>query len=206
MEQINAPIVLFAYNRPIHTQKVLDSLALCEESIQSDIYIYCDGAKDNVDEMGLKNIHQVRQIVNSENRFKKVDWMSTTKTAELAKILVDTTYYGWLINYAQITKMICEKENVELIIDKVELVENVLPFRREGNFYCMSHEDEGFVNGEWKKGETTARNEKRFVTEMQQKKINYKEDGLNKILEVLDIVNVDETIYPNTMFINVKTK
>ena len=44
-----------------------------------------------------------------ENRFEKVDWMSTTKTAELAKILVDTTYYGWLINYAQITKMICEK-------------------------------------------------------------------------------------------------
>ena len=50
--------------------------------------------------------------IKLENRFKKIDWMSTTKTAELAKILVDTTYYGWLINYAQITKMICEKENV----------------------------------------------------------------------------------------------
>ncbi len=48
-----------------------------------------------------------------EKRFQKVDWMSTTKTAELAKILVDTTYYGWLINYAQITKMICEKEGVD---------------------------------------------------------------------------------------------
>ncbi len=51
--------------------------------------------------------------INLENRFEKIDWMSTTKTAELAKILVDTTYYGWLINYAQITKMICEKENVD---------------------------------------------------------------------------------------------
>ena len=48
-----------------------------------------------------------------ENRFEKIDWMSTTKTAELAKILVDTSYYGWLINYAQITKMICEKENID---------------------------------------------------------------------------------------------
>ena len=48
-----------------------------------------------------------------ENRFEKIDWMSTTKTAELAKILVDTTYYGWLISYAQITKMICEKEGVD---------------------------------------------------------------------------------------------
>ena len=48
-----------------------------------------------------------------ENRFEKIDWMSTTKTAEHAKILVDTTYYGWLINYAQVTKMICEKENID---------------------------------------------------------------------------------------------
>jgi UDP-N-acetyl-D-mannosaminuronate dehydrogenase len=48
-----------------------------------------------------------------EKRFEKIDWMSTTKTAELAKILVDTTYYGWLINYAQITKMICEKEDID---------------------------------------------------------------------------------------------
>jgi hypothetical protein len=48
-----------------------------------------------------------------ENRFKKIQWMTNTKTAEFAKILVDTTYYGWLINYAQITKMICEKEGID---------------------------------------------------------------------------------------------
>jgi len=48
-----------------------------------------------------------------EKRFQKIQWMSTTKTAELAKILVDTTYYGWLINYAQITKMICDKEEID---------------------------------------------------------------------------------------------
>lgn len=51
--------------------------------------------------------------VDMELRFKKTTWMSSTKTAELAKILVDTSYYGWLINYAQITKMICQKENVD---------------------------------------------------------------------------------------------
>ena len=48
-----------------------------------------------------------------EKRFQKVEWMSNTKTAEFAKILVDTTYYGWLINYAQITKMICKKEGID---------------------------------------------------------------------------------------------
>lgn len=48
-----------------------------------------------------------------ERRFVKTAWMSTSKTAELAKILVDTSYYGWLINYAQITKMICDREEVD---------------------------------------------------------------------------------------------
>ena len=51
--------------------------------------------------------------VDIESRFRKVSWMSNTKTTELAKILTDTSYYGWLINYAQITKMIADKENVD---------------------------------------------------------------------------------------------
>lgn len=48
-----------------------------------------------------------------EDRFKKVRWMSATITVEYAKILTDTTYYGWLINYAQLTKMICDTENID---------------------------------------------------------------------------------------------
>jgi hypothetical protein len=96
------------------------------------------------------------------------------------------------------------KQNINLTNEDIEIFENVVPFRREGRFYCLPHVDEGFIHGNWAKGETTAKNEKRFVTEMQQGKINYKEDGLNKILEVLEIDNIDETLYPNTKFINVK--
>ena len=40
----------------------------------------------------------------------------------------------------------------------------------------------------------------------QQGLINYKEDGLNNILEVMDIDSVDDTLYSNTKFINVKMK
>lgn len=48
-----------------------------------------------------------------EKRLQKTEWLANTKTAEYAKILVDTSYYGWLINYAQITKMICDRENID---------------------------------------------------------------------------------------------
>ncbi|MCV0373437.1 MAG: hypothetical protein K5793_07790 [Nitrosarchaeum sp.] len=39
--------------------------------------------------------------------------MSDPLTLELAKIIVDTTYYGWLINYAQLSNMIAKKHGVD---------------------------------------------------------------------------------------------
>ena len=36
----------------------------------------------------------------------------TPITLELGKIVCDTSYYGWLINFAQISKIISEKYNV----------------------------------------------------------------------------------------------
>ncbi len=95
-------------------------------------------------------------------------------------------------------------KNVEFVNKNVEVIENILPYRREGSVYCMYHTDEGFVDGGWAKGETTARNERRLVTQMQQRKIDYKEDGFNKILEVTEVVSIDEDMLPNTMIINTK--
>ena len=42
----------------------------------------------------------------------KTKQMSTPLTLELAKIVVDTSYYGWLINYAQLSNMIAIKNNI----------------------------------------------------------------------------------------------
>jgi len=42
----------------------------------------------------------------------KTKKMSNPLTLELAKIVVDTSYYGWLINYAQLSNMIAIKHKV----------------------------------------------------------------------------------------------
>ena len=51
-----------------------------------------------------------------ERRMKKcgikTKKLSDPLTLELAKIVVDTSYYGWLINYAQISKIISDKYGV----------------------------------------------------------------------------------------------
>lgn len=41
----------------------------------------------------------------------KVERMSNTTVLEMAKIYVDTSYYGWLILYAQHTKEVCDSLN-----------------------------------------------------------------------------------------------
>lgn len=43
----------------------------------------------------------------------KTKKLSEPITLELAKIVVDTSYYGWLINYAQISNMIAKKHGVD---------------------------------------------------------------------------------------------
>ena len=42
----------------------------------------------------------------------KTKRMSNPLTLELAKIICDTSYYGWLINYAQFSNMIAIKNKV----------------------------------------------------------------------------------------------
>ncbi|MCV0400898.1 MAG: NAD-binding protein [Nitrosopumilus sp.] len=88
-------LVLYSPVRGVH-KRFLDDIKKYTKFISSD--------EKNIDSKIKTDL---------EKRFEKIDWMSTTKTAELAKILVDTTYYGWLINYAQVTKMICEKEGID---------------------------------------------------------------------------------------------
>ncbi len=43
----------------------------------------------------------------------KTKKMSTPLSLELAKIIVDTSYYGWLINYAQLSNMIAIKHGID---------------------------------------------------------------------------------------------
>ena len=43
----------------------------------------------------------------------KTKRLSNPITLELSKIICDTSYYGWLINYAQMSKMIAEKYDAD---------------------------------------------------------------------------------------------
>jgi hypothetical protein len=96
-------------------------------------------------------------------------------------------------------------ENVEVLKEKIEIPHTILPYRRDGKFLCLPHQTEGLVNvggiDKWAKGETTAENERRYVLQMQQGKINYKQDGINSM--EYEFISID-TIYDRHKMINVK--
>ena len=94
-----------------------------------------------------------------------------------------------------------EATDVEMLKEDVVIPNSIIPHRINGRFRCLPHKDEGLVDGKWAKGETTARNEKRYVTQMQQGKINYKEDGIKQLkYEVVD----EEIFTPWAKMINIK--
>ena len=64
-----APLILFTYNRPVHTQKVLESLNDSPLAKETDLYIFCDYPKG---ELTSKNIAVRNYLLEFKNisRFK----------------------------------------------------------------------------------------------------------------------------------------
>jgi hypothetical protein len=98
-----------------------------------------------------------------------------------------------------------DMKNIELTKEKIQIPHTILPHRRNGRFTCLPHQTEGLINvggvDKWAKGETTARNERRYILEMQQGKINYKNDGISSLnYELIS----KEQIANNCYMINVK--
>jgi hypothetical protein len=79
-----APIVLFVYNRSVHTEQTLDALMQNTLASESTLYIYCDGPKKSASEADLKKIQNVRKIVKKEKWCKTVHIIESVMNQGLA--------------------------------------------------------------------------------------------------------------------------
>lgn len=67
-----APVVVFVYNRPEHTQQTLDSLASNELAEKTDVFIFCDGVKENAAPETKEKIELTRSVVKQKRNFKSL--------------------------------------------------------------------------------------------------------------------------------------
>jgi hypothetical protein len=82
---ICAPIALFVYNRIDHTKKTIEALQKNFLADQSELFIFCDDAK-NPD--GEKAVHAVRDYVRTISGFKKITVIEREKNFGLAASII----------------------------------------------------------------------------------------------------------------------
>ncbi|MFA6598974.1 MAG: hypothetical protein WCS69_14710 [Ignavibacteriaceae bacterium] len=81
-----APIALFVYNRLLHTQKTVASLAANSLAPKSDLFIFSDGAKNSSQ---IENVENVRKYIKSIKGFKSLTIFEKNRNYGLANSIID---------------------------------------------------------------------------------------------------------------------
>ena len=85
---MNAPVVLFVYNRLDHTMNVIESLAGNVLAGETDLYVFSDAAKT---EKGLDKVNAVREYIRRTDwrgAFRKVTVVEAEQNKGLAKSII----------------------------------------------------------------------------------------------------------------------
>ena len=81
-----APILLFVYNRPEHTQRCIESLKRNSLATDSTLYIYADGAKDDTQQAA---VNEVRSYIHTIRGFKETIIIERDENWGLARNIID---------------------------------------------------------------------------------------------------------------------
>lgn len=100
-----APIVLFVYNRPWHTQQTVEALQHCVLAAESDLYIFADGPKADASEEQKNKILEIHNYIHAIDGFHSV----TIEEAETNKGLANSIISG-------VTKVI-EKHGKAIVVE-----------------------------------------------------------------------------------------
>lgn len=98
-----APIALFVYNRPQHTERTLQFLQQNELATESHLYIFSDGAKTDQDK---EKVAAVRKIIKKAEGFKSVKVIESKANAGLANSVI-----------AGVTQLIAEYDQIIVFED-----------------------------------------------------------------------------------------
>lgn len=112
-----APIVFFVYNRPKHTETVLNALKKNTLAKDSLLYVFSDAAKKEKD---FENVNKVREIINKIDGFKEVFVTEAKTNIGCADSII-----------SGITKVINEHGKAIIIEDDILTAPNFLEFMNE---------------------------------------------------------------------------
>lgn len=80
-----APIALFVYNRPAHTERTVKFLQQNDLATESRLFIFSDGAKSKADE---EKVQEVRAYIQKIDGFKSVEIIASQTNMGLANAVI----------------------------------------------------------------------------------------------------------------------
>ncbi|HWY33943.1 MAG TPA: glycosyltransferase, partial [Nitrosopumilaceae archaeon] len=127
MRAANAPIVLFTYNRPLHTRQTLRHLMLNDLAKDSHLYIYIDGPKTNASQETIRQISEVKTVVREEQWCKEVTIIESDKNLGLAASVIKgvsevLNKYGKVIVLED--DLVCDTYFLKFMNDGLQMYEN----------------------------------------------------------------------------------
>ena len=81
-----APVVVFCYNRPLHLQRTLESLAANPLAADSDLIVYSDGPRTEHD---AENVKVIRTYLGRLAGFRSVEVKASAKNKGLARSVIE---------------------------------------------------------------------------------------------------------------------
>ena len=128
-----APIALFAYRRPEHLQRTLDALRLNLEAQATELFIFCDGARD---EAAGDGVERVRQIARNIEGFKSLHVIERAGNYGLARSLTQG-----------ISEVLAHSDQVIVVEDDIVVSPFFLQFMNESLNYYRSNMRVGSISG-----------------------------------------------------------
>lgn len=128
-----APILLFTYNRPLHTRQTLEALLNNELSSRSELYVFSDGYKNNHDR---KEVLEVRELIRSIDGFSKVHITENSENLGLAKNIIEG-----------VTQIVHRYEKVIVLEDDLITSPHFLTFMNEALEKFKDEERIGHIQG-----------------------------------------------------------
>lgn len=83
---MNAPILLFVYNRPDHVRRTVEALQKNTLAAESILYIYSDAARTPEQQ---EAVSEVRKYIHTINGFKEINIIEREKNRGLARSIID---------------------------------------------------------------------------------------------------------------------
>lgn len=116
-----APVVLFVYNRPAHTEQAIKSLQKNAAAKDTVLYVFADGPKEHATVQDKKNIRETRALFKGLSGFQEIILVEKEKNQGLAASVV-----------AGVTEVVSKHGRVIVLEDDLLVSPYFLDFMNDG--------------------------------------------------------------------------